>query len=204
MAGAVVLRSIAVGILLLSVSKVTWRDRAICLILGGLWAWVAVAYHLIHFAVINPAAYVFAAFFLVQAALFFWWAILDRSLKPSVRFDLRGIVGIVMLTYALVVYPSLGIALGHSYPSTPTFGVPCPTTVFTIGVLALARAPRTAILLAVPLFWSLVGGSAAFLLGVWQDLGLLASGALAAALLGIDRLRSRSQSSRGILHKCVE
>jgi hypothetical protein len=186
------LRAVAISILLLSISRVAWRDRAICLLLGGLWAWMAVAYHLIHFATINPAAYVFAAFFLTQAALFLWRAMSNRSLKLAFRLDFRSVVGIAMVAYALIAYPVLNAWLGHAYPSTPTFGAPCPTTIFTLGVLTIARERRASLLLIVPLLWSVVGGSAAFLLGVWQDLGLLASAVTAAAVIGVDRIRTRS------------
>jgi hypothetical protein len=56
------------------------------------------------------------------------------------------------------------------------FGItPCPVTIFTLGMLLLAR-PMYWWLLAIPVLWSLVGGSAAFLLGVPQDWVLLLSG----------------------------
>lgn len=186
------LRAIAIGVLLLAISKMAWRDRAICLLLGGLWAWMAIAYHLIHFATINPAANAFAAFFLMQAALFVWRASSKRSLTIDFRFNLRGALGTAMVTYALIAYPALSTWLDHSYPSTPTFGVPCPTTVFTLGILTTARAPHAGTLVVIPLLWSVVGGSAAFLLGVWQDLGLIVSAAMTAAVLGIEWARARS------------
>jgi len=63
----------------------------------------------------------------------------------------------------------------------------------TTGVLLLANSlPRR--LLIVPLLWSLVGGSAAFLLQVPQDWALILSGILAAAALLLDR-RHRVRSS---------
>jgi len=184
------LRGIAAGVLILCVYRSSWRDRAICLLIASLWTWTAVAYHLLHFATINRTAYLFAAFFLGQAALFAWWAISDRSLELRLRPDFRSFVGIAVLVYALIGYPLLSTRLGHSYPASPTFGVPCPTTIFTLGILTLARASRTSILFAIPLLWSLVGGSAAFLLGVWQDLGLVASGALVIGLFVLDRRRA--------------
>jgi len=186
------LRIAALSVLLLALSGVARRDRTICLLFAGLWAWMAIAYHLLNFSRINPAAYAFAAFFLTQAVLFLWWAMSNRSLSLDFRADLRGAVAISMLTYAVVVYPLLSVSFGQSWPSTPTFGVPCPTTIFTLGILTGARAPRTWILAVVPLLWSLVGGSAAFLLGVWQDLGLLATGLAATAVIGVDRIRARS------------
>jgi hypothetical protein len=60
----------------------------------------------------------------------------------------------------------------------PLFGVPCPTTLFTIGALLIARdaVPRTFAI--IPLAWAIVGGSAAFLFGITTDLVLLLAGVL--------------------------
>ena len=45
------------------------------------------------------------------------------------------------------------------------FGVtPCPVTIFAFGVLAAKPLPR--LVLVIPLAWSLIGGSAAVLLGI--------------------------------------
>jgi hypothetical protein len=74
--------------------------------------------------------------------------------------------------YALLVYPALSMVTGHHYPEMPTFGLPCPTTIFTVGVLALAKPPVPRVVLIVPILWSLIGVQAAFLLGVPQDLAL--------------------------------
>ena len=184
---------LAVGIVLLTISRTPWRDRAICLLLASLWAWMAIAYHLLHFSTINPAAYVFAGVFLVQAALFLWWTISNRALMPAFRRDLKSWIAAGILTFALILYPILSASLGHAYPFAPTFGVPCPSTIFTLGVLTAARAPRIAILFIAPLAWSVVGGSAAFLLGVWPDLGLIVSAITAAALLGFGWQKARIQ-----------
>jgi hypothetical protein len=64
------------------------------------------------------------------------------------------------------------------------FGVtPCPITLFTFGVLLLAQSPLPRRLLVIPLLWALIGGSAAWLLGVAQDWPLLISGVLVAPWL---------------------
>ncbi|TAK43341.1 MAG: hypothetical protein EPO27_15235 [Betaproteobacteria bacterium] len=71
---------------------------------------------------------------------------------------------------------------GHLYPETPTFGLPCPTATFTIGVLAFLSAPIPRSVFIVPILWSAVGVQAAFLLGVPQDLGLGVAGLAGLAL----------------------
>jgi hypothetical protein len=68
------------------------------------------------------------------------------------------------------------MVVGHDYPATPTFGLPCPTTIFTIGMLMLMTPSTPRWLYIAPLLWTLVGSTAAFLLGVYQDLGLVVAG----------------------------
>jgi hypothetical protein len=90
----------------------------------------------------------------------------------------RGAIAAGIIGYALA-YPALAAAGGHVYPRVPTFGVPCPTTILTIGFLLAVRPAlprRTAV---VPILWAAIGGSAAILFGVWADLMMpVAAGAL--------------------------
>lgn len=188
------LYGIAVAALLLTTSQWRLRHRTISALLAFLWIWMALAYHLFAFARINPAAYLFAAAFLIEAGVLLWSGLKARSLEYSIRQDGAGYAALAMLLYALAVYPALNRMTEHMYPSAPTFGVPCPTTIFTLGLLTLARGPGRAVALAIPLLWSVVGGSAAFLLDVPQDLGLLGAGMLTFALA----LRElRGKESRG-------
>ena len=48
------------------------RSRTLSLFLAVLWLWNTVAYHALFFTRINPAAWLFAALFVVQAVLFAW------------------------------------------------------------------------------------------------------------------------------------
>ena len=64
------------------------------------------------------------------------------------------------------------------FPATPTFGLPCPTTILTIGVLLTARERVPFGLSVVPILWGFIGGSAAVLLQVPTDYVLLAAGVL--------------------------
>ena len=192
-----VLMGVAIAVVLAVVtgSESRFRDRIVCAALGVFWVWMAVFYHLVWFTTINTMAYLFAAAFLVQSAAFLWWSFEGLPLDLSYRLDSRTVAGASMLTYALIGYPVLNEVLGHDYPTNPSFGVPCPTTIFTLGLLVLARARRAGLLRIVPLLWSVIGGSAAFLLGVWQDLGLIVSGAIV-CVLSVSELRKQSRGSR--------
>ena len=162
--------------------------RRVSILLALLWAWNAVGYHALLFTRINPAAWVFAALFAVEALLFAWAAARCVEYFSSPR-PMRA-VGIGLTCYALA-YPFLNLALGHAYPASPTFGVPCPTVILTIGLLLTASGTVPAILMIVPALWGYVGGSAAVLLGVKADYVLLAAGVLMSAVVLVRLARPR-------------
>lgn len=156
-------------------------------LLAGAWGYVGAVYHLVFFAEINPAAWLFGAAFLVQGVLF-WEAAARRRLTFGWVRSPRALLGLGVVAYACVAYPLLGAALGRAWPHAPVFGVaPCPTTIFTFGLLLLARGAVPLRLLVIPLLWALVGASAALHLGVREDLGLVVTGVVASALLLLAR-----------------
>jgi Family of unknown function (DUF6064) len=156
---------------------------AVSAILAALWAWMAVAYHLAFFARISPPAYGFAALSAAGAAVFIWQGVVRRRLAFRWSGDLRSAAGATLVAFALVMYPVWSAYAGHPYPETPTFGLPCPTTIFTLGLLCFAVPPTPRSALVVPVLWCLVGTQAVFLFGVWPDLGLMAAAAVGVWLL---------------------
>jgi Family of unknown function (DUF6064) len=168
-----------------------WSGVAVSAVLGVLWAWIALAYHLVFFARISPAAYGFAALSAAGAAVFVWQGVVRRRLAFRWVPGLKAMAGVVLVAFALVVYPVWSAYAGHPYPATPTFGLPCPTTIFTIGLLCFAAPPTPRSTLFAPLLWCLVGAQAAFLLGVQPDLGLIA-----AAVVGLGLLATAGQQPR--------
>jgi hypothetical protein len=148
----------------------------ISLTLAAMWLVNGLSYHWTFFRVINPAAALFAALFVVQAALLVILALLNTELRFSARRDARSAVGVMLVLFAAILYPLWGWVAGHVWPRMPAFGVaPCPTTIFTIGMLLMGSWQVVRWLLILPGLWAAVGGSAAILLGVPQDLALLAS-----------------------------
>lgn len=180
---------LAVGVVA-SIITGKWARQVTLLSLAVLWAWTGVVYHVIFFAAINPAANMFGALFVAQAVAFAFY-----GLRPGVQFAPRGpahFIAWLMIIYASVLYPLLNAGLGHAYPGAPTFGVtPCPLVIFTLGVLLLTPTRTPWILLAAPLVWSAIGGTAAIVLGVAADWALPAAGALAVA---INRRKPRASS----------
>jgi len=153
--------------------------RWISALLAVLWFWVAVAYHFAFFSGINAAAWVFGGLAFAGGFIFLWIGTLKKALRFSPVGGWRGAIGGLLIAYALVVYPLLGLLLGHRYPAAPTFGVPCPTTIFTLGLLLFASPPAPRLAFVVPVLWAAVGSVAAFSLGVVEDFGLLAAGIVA-------------------------
>jgi hypothetical protein len=156
-------------------------DRVISAGLAGLWLWAGIVYHAMFFRAINAAATLFAAAF-IAAALAFLWAGLRGRLVFDVKSRTRRIAGHALIAYALIGYPLLSLLLGREFAQLPTFGLPCPTTIFTIGMLAFAAPPVPRFVFAIRVAGALIGAQAAFLLGVYEDLGLLVAGLIGAWL----------------------
>jgi Family of unknown function (DUF6064) len=152
-------------------------DRAIGLVLGAMWVWMGAAYHLAFFSAINPAAPVFGVLFLLEGAL-----LTVLSWRGQLRFHggsgPQRAIGIALVGYALVLYPLLGYALGHRFPVLVTIGLPCPTTVLTLGLLGLTAPSSPWAVLVIPLLWSALGASAAAQFGMWEDFALPVAGGL--------------------------
>ena len=161
-------------------------NRLVWAVTALMWLWTGIAYHVVFFAPINKAAYGFGALFVIQALSVFYHGVWRDSMNLAFTLMPVKIVGAAYLAYALLVYPLVGLFLGQAAVELPIFGVtPCPVTIFTLGLFLLAdRLPKS--LLPIPVLWSLIGGSAAFLLDVRQDWPLLVSGVVAAALRLID------------------
>ncbi|MCM2341009.1 DUF6064 family protein [Rhodoferax sp.] len=180
--GQILLVLLAVLTVIFIALRRPWSGLAVSAILALFWIWLGAVYHLTFFARINPAAYGFGVLSIVGGLLFVWQGVIRNRLEFAFVRSVRTGLGIALLAFALIVYPVLSTLAGHGYPELPTFGLPCPTAIFTIGVLALASGTGLRAVLAVPILWSLVGSQAAFLLDVKSDLGLLVAGMAAVGL----------------------
>ena len=170
-----ILLVLAVISIYLAVNKTKYSDKIISAVLTFHWFWMGIVYHFIFFTVINPLAYFFAGLFVLQGFLFFFFGIARDELNFKYHNNIKGITAIILFLYALIFYPLLGYALGHYYPNTPTFGLPCPTTIFTFGLLLLLNGRLNKVLFIIPVLWTLIGFTAALKLGILQDIGLLVS-----------------------------
>jgi hypothetical protein len=160
------------------------RDNLALAVLAVFWGWTGIFYHLLYFTRINKAAWLFGALFLIEAIMLALAASRRSHEPPAQLADFRHAAGWALLVYATIVYPIIGLLSGHAFADLPQFGIaPCPVTVFTFGIMLLLRRPPAWSLTLIPFMWSIIGGSAAFLLSIPQDWPLLAGGLLTLGLL---------------------
>jgi hypothetical protein len=187
----------AIALACVAIARAGRRTQPVVgLALSALFAWVALVYHFAFFSRINPAAWLFGGVTLLGAAIIAW-----HTLRGRLRFDggadrMSRTVGYALVVYALALYPIIAIISGQLYPRHPTFGAPCPTTIFVLGMLLLARRPVPISAFVVPILWSAVATTAALRLGVPEDFGLpLAAIATVVVLASAPRRRSRHLQS---------
>jgi len=178
-----VLISLALGLVLLAVKPQPYSSSLIAAALAFFWAWTGIAYHLIFFTHINGAAYLFGLLCVAQVAIFLYSGLLRGELVFMPKMSWPGISGGLCIVFALLIYPALGFLLGHAYPRSPTFGAPCPTTIFTFGLLLWTEGHVPPYVLVIPFVWSLIGVSAALSLGMREDVGFLVAGMVGTLLI---------------------
>lgn len=183
---------IAIAIVIIILVVKSSGNKLISALLSFLWLWIGIVYHIAFFSVINPAAYFFGAIFIIQGILFFILGVVKGELVFHFSKRINSFIGFSFILYALLIYPILNYQLGHPYPYSPTFGLPCPTTIFTLGVLLFIKNRVSFYIFFIPLLWSLVGFSAAVNLKIYEDFGLLFAGLISTVLFLINNKRISS------------
>ena len=149
--------------------------------LAAMWLWTGFVYHIAFFARINPVALPFGLLFVLQGAALAMLAVRGRY-RFRLSRDGRTAAGVLLVVYATLIYPLIGV-LAHGASALPMLGItPCPVTLFTLGLFLFSEPRIPAWLWLAPLSWSLIGGSAAFILSVPQDWPLLIAGIAALAI----------------------
>ena len=156
---------------------------------------MGIVYHIKYFSSINPAAYLFGGMFIIQGLIFAYLSV-DKT-KLEYKFDLttiHGIVGIGFIFYGMVLYPILNHLSGITFPASPTLGLPCPTTIFTFGLLLMATEKIPWYVFIIPFLWSLIGFSAASNVSIEQDLVLAITGFVSVVLILLRKAQVTSNS----------
>jgi Family of unknown function (DUF6064) len=182
-------------------------SQLICLLAAAYLTWVGVAF----FGMLDSGmgvldgvvnlAWLWAATFILEALLFLVAGIVRRDLLIAPRWDLSSVLGAVFILYALVAYPIIGMLGGHPLGSLPVFGLaPCPTIIFTFGLLLWARPPTPKYLLLLPLAWALNATPTDLAMGIVADVGLVVAGVTTVGLIiWRDRTSSWQPVAAGVL-----
>jgi Family of unknown function (DUF6064) len=182
----------ALYIIYLTFSFKKYSNRIISLILTFYWLWIGVVYHMLFFSIINPAANIFGAIFILQGILFLKVGFIDKNMEFEISKNWKTYTGSLFVLYALIIYPVLGYIAGHIYPESPTFGLPCPTVIFTFGILLWAKNKIPIYILIIPFIWSIIGISAAINLGIKEDFGLIAAGLIGSIFIISEKIKDRN------------
>jgi hypothetical protein len=167
---------------ILVVWKTGWSSRITAGVLALFWLWVGAVFNAFYFTRLMPLAIVFALLFVIQGILFAISA-LRQNLTFRFRPNVYGIVGGLMIFYAMVAYPAIEYLLGRGYPQLLPFGlVPCPTAIFTLGMLLWSEKKLPWTLWVIPVLYAL-SGLVPVSIGIVEDIGLIASGLVAALML---------------------
>ena len=157
------------SLMLLFLSSWPPKNRIILIGLAFLWAWNGLVLFTYMSASLAPATYALQGIlFPVQGLLLGHFALSGDG--PELSFEsMAGKLGLAIMFTALFIYPIVGNLLGHSFPAAPVFPEPCPTTIFTFGILLGIRGKVPVHLIVIPFFWSLMGIVAVTKLGVKAD-----------------------------------
>ena len=164
-------------------------QRAIPLVLGLAWLWVAWSFLWQRYGDINEIARMAAPVFGLQGL-----ALLATAVKPDglgVRLPEGSArpVALALLVLTLVIYPTLAPVSGKPLNSAEFFGLmPDPTALGTLGVLAISTGWTRFALAVVPAIWCALSAATLSVLGspmVW----VVATTALATLMLLLLRHR---------------
>jgi len=123
-------------------------------VLAVYWTWLACGYHLAFFQIIDPVALVFAAISLLASVLFLWLGVWRSALSFGLGFNGRRLaVGAV----CACTVSAHQLVFGQRLPAVPTFGLPCPATIFTFEILCVAEKPLPRSVLLAPALWAAGG-----------------------------------------------
>ena len=189
------LQAVAYGLGVLSVCiavrTFNGSSKIVSLVLSFFWLWNGAVFGIFYWGPEYAPAYLFSALLVVQGIFFLVSGVFRSDLTFKCKSDGYSISGLVFIVYALAGYQFFGYFLGHRYPVFfPPGLVPCPTNIFTIGILLLTDKKLPRHLMVIPVLWSL-SGFMPVAKGILEDIGMIATGVLGAVLiLARDRKRS--------------
>lgn len=175
---------------ILPVARAAYASSAVSAVLAFFWLWVGIVFNGLVFSELSPTATIFAILFVIQGILLTVMGVFRRELSFSVQADAYGLVGALTILYGMAGYPAIEYLLGRGYPQSLLLGlVPCPTIVFTLGMLLWSDTPLPKSVLVIPVLYAIAGGAIAASQGIVEDIGLIAA-ALTVTTMILHRDRS--------------
>jgi hypothetical protein len=180
----VVWYALAIAAMALAIRPFRGSSRLIAGFLAAYYLWLGIIFFGIYYRPLDDNSPAFAVMFALGGALFLLAGVIRQDLEFQPRWDLLGAVGGIFMLYALA-YPVIDALTGHHFPAAPVFGVaPCPSAIFTAGLLLWTRPQMPMYVLVVPLIWLMAQVPAAALaIGVVADVARVPVGLVATALL---------------------
>ena len=120
-----------------------YSDRLTGLVLALFWLWTGAFFYIREFSLLSFLAPVQGGFFVIQAALLFWFGGIRNKLSFQYRHNLKEWLGLVFFATALIIYPSIIAFYEGQWESFRLVGVtPFATTLFTLGSLFTMRTSK--------------------------------------------------------------
>lgn len=147
------------------------------------FAWNGIIFFLM-FGKDLPGTILGAPLCIVVAVLFIWDIFADKIQFRLAKANWQKYLTI-LLVFCALLYPFIGLAFGHYYPKTCTFGTtPCPTTVFTLALLAASIPEVDKKIYILLLLWALPAFGKCFgALDIYEDCILFWTGIYALVML---------------------
>ena len=168
-------------------STIKQKDKFVTAILGVLWLWVGIGYHIAFFSGINNVAYGFGLLFILQGLFILWEGIVLYNLKFAFKLSIQAVFGYFFILYGLIVYPVVGYLIEPNASRIISIGLPCPTIILTFGLMLLCDKKFSKYLIVIPSIWAVIGIGAVMKLGVYQDSMMI----IAAIITDVMILRSK-------------
>jgi Family of unknown function (DUF6064) len=176
--------ALAIAAMVLAIKPIGGSSRLIAGFLAVYYLWMGIVFFAIYYRPLGDNSSAFAVLFALGGALFLLAGVIRRDLELQPKWDVLGVTGGAFMLYGLA-YPLLDALNGHLFPAAPVFGVaPCPSAIFTAGLLLWTRRPMPMYVLVVPLIWLMTQAPASALaIGVVADLARVPVGVVTTALL---------------------
>ena len=186
----IVLTSVLAIIALLMVfRKSEYSNRVISFTLAFLWLWIGIVFGILVFGPfptvlagieMSGSWYLFGSIFVIHGIIMLYFGVIKDTTSYSWKPGSRHFIGLFIIVFGLVIYPFVGVLTGRVFPEYPVFGIaPCPVTLFTIGLLLWSDKKPSLPLMAIPIFWALMGIAPVLFYGIYADIVTILSGIIA-------------------------